>query len=314
VVPKWRAKPWFKLLRNFRLVDEEAATEHVFTCPTNDGREGRRQDVGPTRWRTRVYVDDTDRVRFPPHNLQNPPKTYYTHSTTLVTDGRRVILAKEDIGMVWFPGGKHEIEDATPEYTTMRALTETTGFKVNETNLRLLGTESSGQNKRYVYIARVRAGSIPNATSTSRAVWATWKELISRRRTGYLVHGDQQFPLRYATFGKPIDGWMNKNVRLEDSIPATLHVSTTESRTSMFVLEGTLRGHRCRILVDSGSSENFCKAEWVREHHIPTVFGEKFRIKLPNGSTTTTRRRQRNEVLTIGTMDIRLDAIMTELD
>jgi hypothetical protein len=26
VVPKWRAKPWFKLLRNFRLVDELAAT------------------------------------------------------------------------------------------------------------------------------------------------------------------------------------------------------------------------------------------------------------------------------------------------
>jgi hypothetical protein len=40
VVPKWRANPWFKLLRNFQLVDELAATEHVFTCPTNDGIEG----------------------------------------------------------------------------------------------------------------------------------------------------------------------------------------------------------------------------------------------------------------------------------
>ena len=39
VVPKWRGKPWFKLLRNFRLVDEIAATQHVFTCPTNDGIE-----------------------------------------------------------------------------------------------------------------------------------------------------------------------------------------------------------------------------------------------------------------------------------
>jgi hypothetical protein len=49
VVPKWRAKPWFKQMRNFRLVDELAAAEHVFTCPTNDGIEGKRQDVGPTR-------------------------------------------------------------------------------------------------------------------------------------------------------------------------------------------------------------------------------------------------------------------------
>jgi hypothetical protein len=110
----------------------------------------------------------------------------------------------------------------------VRTLTETTEFnKVSKTNLRLLGTESSAQNKRYVYIARDRPGSIPNATSTSREVWATWKELISARRTGYLVRGDQYFPLRYETFGKPIDGWMNMNVRLEDIVPATLHVSTT---------------------------------------------------------------------------------------
>jgi hypothetical protein len=107
---------------------------------------------------------------------------------------------------------------------------------------------------------------------------------------------------------------MNKNIRLEDIVPATLHVSTTQSGTSLFVLRGTLRGHQCRILVDSGPSENFCKAVWVREHRIPTVSGEKCRIKLANGSTTTTRQRLRNEVLTVGTLDIRLDVIMTELD
>jgi hypothetical protein len=82
----------------------------------------------------------------------------------------------------------------------------------------------------------------------------------------------------------------------------------------MFVLEGTLGGHRCRVLIDFGASDNFCKAEWVREHHIPTVFGEKYRMELADGSTTTTLQRLRNEVLTIGTLDMRLDAIMTELD
>jgi hypothetical protein len=35
---------------------------------------------------------------------------------------------------------------------------------------------------------------------------------------------------------------------------------------------------------------------------------------MADGSTTTTRQRLLNEVLTIGSMDIRLDAIMTELD
>jgi hypothetical protein len=81
--------------------------------------------------------------------LQNPPKTYWTHSTTLVTDGRRVLLAKEDTSMAWFHGGKHEIEDATPECTAMRALTETTRFKVSETNLRLLGTASGLTTNRF---------------------------------------------------------------------------------------------------------------------------------------------------------------------
>jgi hypothetical protein len=66
--------------------------------------------------------------------------------------------------------------------------------------------------------------------------------------------------------------------------------------------------------VDFGASENFCKAEWVRDHRIPTVFGEKYRIKLADGSTTTIRQRLRNEVLTLLTLDIRLDAIMTEMD
>jgi hypothetical protein len=66
-------KPWYKQLRNFRLVDDLAATEHVLTYRTSDGVKGRMQDVGPTRWTTQDYVDDTDRVRFLPHIAIEPP-------------------------------------------------------------------------------------------------------------------------------------------------------------------------------------------------------------------------------------------------
>jgi hypothetical protein len=45
VVPKWRTKPWLKVLRNFRFVEKMAATEHVFTDPTNDRTNGGNQDV-----------------------------------------------------------------------------------------------------------------------------------------------------------------------------------------------------------------------------------------------------------------------------
>jgi hypothetical protein len=72
--------------------------------------------------------------------------------------------------MVWFHGGKHDIEDANPKRIATRTLTETTRFNVSETNLRNLGTQSSGQNERYVYIARVRPGPILIITPTSRVV------------------------------------------------------------------------------------------------------------------------------------------------
>jgi hypothetical protein len=85
VVPKWRTTSWLNLVRNFRLVDELAWDG---ACPTNDGIEGRRQDVRPTRWTTQVFVDDTDRVRFMARNIHIPPKTYWTQSTSLITDGR----------------------------------------------------------------------------------------------------------------------------------------------------------------------------------------------------------------------------------
>jgi hypothetical protein len=107
---------------------------------------------------------------------------------------------------------------------------------------------------------------------------------------------------------------MNKNIRLEDNVLATLHVSTTKSGKSLFVLEGTIRGPLCRILINSGASDFFCKSEWVREHQIPTVFGQKYRIEMADGSITTTRQRLRNKVLTVGTLDICLDAIMTKLN
>jgi hypothetical protein len=99
---------------------------------------------------------------------------------------------------------------------------------------------------------------------------------------------------------------MNTNVRLEDNVHVTLHVSTPQNGTSILVLECNLRGHRCRVLADYGVSKNFCKAEWVREHHIPTVYGEKYRIELADSSTFTTRQRPRNQVLTIRALDIRL--------
>jgi hypothetical protein len=91
IVPKWRTTPWFKLLRNFRLGDELATTEYVFTCLMIDGIDGKRQDVGPARWTTQFYVDDTDGVvRFLPHNNLHTPRRPIGLTRGLVTNGIRV--------------------------------------------------------------------------------------------------------------------------------------------------------------------------------------------------------------------------------
>ena len=119
VVPKWTRRPWFRLLRNFRLIDELPAESSVFTCLTgNDkGLQGTRQEVGPTRWPTQVYADNTDYVRFLPQKFRNPQKTYWTHAKIIITDGRRVLLRRENSGWIWFPGGERRTADATPEST-----------------------------------------------------------------------------------------------------------------------------------------------------------------------------------------------------
>ena len=73
--------------------------------------------------------------------------------------------------------------------------------------MRGLGTESSTPGtKDYVFLYRVRPGSVPDNVPSDRVVWATWKELTKARSTGYLATGSHiQYPLRHEYFGKPID-------------------------------------------------------------------------------------------------------------
>jgi ADP-ribose pyrophosphatase YjhB (NUDIX family) len=262
VVPKWTRRPWFRLLRNFRLIDELPAESSVFTCLTgNDkGLQGTRQEVGPTRWPTQVYADNTDYVRFLPQKLRNPQKTYWTHAKIIITDGRRVLLRRENSGWIWFPGGERRTADATPESTIVREVFEIMGYKIQESQLRRLGTESSTPGtKDYVFLYRVRPGSVPDDVPSDRVVWATWKELTKARSTGYLATGNHiQYPLRHEYFGKPIDEYINPNVRLAGENPtSTLCMSGSGSKLLTLVL----RVVSCvvsepRVFVVPASSQN----------------------------------------------------------
>jgi hypothetical protein len=105
VVPKWRSlQPWYKLLRNFRLVEEFPRGSSVFTCPANDG-SGRRNDVGPTRWATQIFAGDKDGVQILPPTLRKPTKEFWTHTKVLVSSDKHALLPKYSDGIVWFPVG-----------------------------------------------------------------------------------------------------------------------------------------------------------------------------------------------------------------
>ena len=68
VVPKWKKQPWFRLLKNFTLIEEIPAGSAVFTHPSRqpEPRPGDRVSEGPTRWPVQIYVDKSARVRFLP--------------------------------------------------------------------------------------------------------------------------------------------------------------------------------------------------------------------------------------------------------
>ena len=189
------------------------------------------------------------------------------------------------------------------------------GYKIQESQLRGLGTESSTPGtKDYVFLYRVRPGSVPDDVPSDRVVWATWKELTKARSTGYLATGNHiQYPLRHEYFGKPIDEYINSNVRLAGENPtSTLCMSGSGSK--LLTLEGSVRGSTCKILIDSGASENFASTTWVHKNNIPRISGSKYRIRLADGSLCTSTHILHGEVLTMGERDYQLSAVCTDLD
>ena len=313
VVPRWTRKPWYRLVNhNFRLIDEiPATTDYVFSRYSSNGTE--QENCGERNWITQVFIDKSDEIQFLPQYLRSPPKEYWTHAKALVTDGKRVLLTKEDNGTVWFPGGKRDAEDETPEQTVVREILEETGYTVKSTVLQRLGTQTTGEKKCPVYVHRVRPGSIPKDPPSDRAVWATWEELLRARTTGTLVLGDLQYPLRFDEFGPQIDSWINENVKYP-STSNTLAVSTSTAGTKLLTLTGTVRGRSCRVLIDSGASDVFVRRAWVTQNRIPMVTGDPFRIMMANGATNKTTQRLRGEALTLGSMEVTLDGIVTDLD
>ena len=310
LVPKRPRAPWYCLMRNFTLKETIPAGSDVFTAPDGDGG---RNDIGPTPFDVELYIDTSDCLSFLPARLRPSAAPYWTHSKVLVTDGKRVLLTREtaDTPTVYFPGGKRDPSDDTPVATALRELHEETGLCLRQEQLQDLGTHTSGSrkgNKCYDYLATVD----PDVSyDNSKAIWVRWDDLLVARSTGGALH-PTSCPLRFTEFGPSIDKYINRHCRADGA--ATVAVSTTAAGTTLLSVEGRLDGRHCRVLLDSGASQNFVSKAWLRrQDNLESYRGRRFKIRMADG-TSAYSSSHLHATFTADDYNTTIDALVTDID
>ena len=72
------------------------------------------------------------------------------------------------------------------------------------------------------------------------------------------------------------------------SVPPAATVSTLHTSDELLCFEGTICGAPARFLVDSGATQDFISSSFVRSHKVPTARRSPLRVRLANGSLSTT--------------------------
>lgn len=324
IVPKWTRKPWFKLLRNFTLVEEIPADQpHVFTRPAGQGTvptpggvaadETQRVSLDSTPWPTLVFVDNSDTVRFLPQRLRAQPDVEWTHAKVLVTDGQRALLVREQDGTYWFPGGKRDPTDATPLDTAVRETFEEAGVRLQPRDFEFLGRERPTRKPYHraccwTYALSVRPAQLDGQT-VDTAKWVTWDELVAARRDGKLPCGAA---LRFDGFGTCIDDFINHR-----GVPSvSVNVTAADRGGKLLTVQGTLCGQPANILIDSGASLNYVNSAWTEDHpEVQQLLqrGTKYRVRQADGSRTTASMQLQSAALKVGLYDTTVNALSTKL-
>ena len=316
VVPKNTGASWYKLTKNFRLVDElSVGQRNVFSAPTGSV-DGSTEDIGPLRRAVQIFFDDGSAVKFLPQELREAPPPHWTHSMTLVTDGKRVLLTREADGTSWLPGGKRDpVVDKTPLQTAVRTIGDSIGETLPDSCFEFLGFDSipspsstPHDSRTAIFVSKIA----PRRIDKSKALWVSWEDLLLARRR--FEEPDAPFSLYSDQFGARIDNYINLRLRTRDDT-SSIHVSTTPAGKRLLVVEATVEEQPCRILIDSGASENFVDTSWADQHNIRLRRGRRCRIRQADGSTSTSTLGLHNAQLrAIGsTYETTIDAVATSL-
>ena len=315
IVPKWRRQPWYRLLKNFTKIREIPAGSQVFTHPVrNPAASPGRQAEGPTRWPVEVYIDNSDRVRFLPHELQVPKAPQWGSTRLIVTSRNRVALVRGDDGAYGLPQLQISSEDQVPTDTALRTVSTLIGARPTINQIEMIGKEYPEQhadsvaNSLPVFMFSADLGAVHPVRDG--LVWASWDDIIQARSTGHLQDG-QLF--RADTFGRT--GAQFINLRTGPRRTANLTAAVTGDHR-LLTVRGSLGNTAVRVLIDSGATLNFVSRSHLRQHNGQLQHrlstGPKTRVRQADGTRTTSSTYLRTE-LKIEDYSTKISALSTDL-
>ena len=304
ILPKWPSRPWWKLVKNFKLYKEYPAGSQLFTCPAPYAVTGRTA-LDPIKWPVQIYVDDSPDIKFLPKHLKPPEKIKWSAVKILLSTKKKLLMQRHrstnTAELMTFINGAATAEDDSPEMTARRILQEQ--LKHSTLALRLLGVEKERGSTIYTY----HVDSLPQHYDANEFRMLTWEQLLTARRHGNLPDGTT---VTLPTFGRHIDKYIN--LETGDSV-ASIQLCSVQAGQRVINTTGMINNTPCRILIDSGATRDFVSHSWANRAGLRLSSGERVRIKLADGSRTWAARQLRT-TLTIGDHRYDLSAVATRLD
>lgn len=305
ILPKWPNQPWWKLVRNFRLVEELPVGSHLFKCVAPHLPEGRTA-VGPTRWPVQVLVDDGPTIKFMPKQLQTEEQHVWHAVEVIVADKNSILLERttgDTMLKLSLLASSRLQNDESPVGAACRVLRDRLQTAtITEDIIKLLGVERTRGRSVYVH----HLPYVPEQFDSNRLQLLTWEQLLYARRHEQLPDGT---PVQLPKFGKNMEKYMAEMVG--DHI-TTLQLCSVHNGKQLLTAKGRIDGTACRILIDSGASRNFISHAWTQRAGAKLHKGERFRIRMADG-TKSCSASHFNGVLQIDDYQHQLSAIATDL-
>ena len=262
VLPAWHTARWYPLLRNFRLIKTYPAGSNLFTRPTEE--LGVRKEIGPTSWPVEVWRDKGDQVEFLPGSGRAGTGAPLNVELIIAQKGR-ILCRKSREGKIRLPAkcglhGKNETE-----LTLLKAILQQHQVPWSPAQLKLLTVHQEGIHVVKTY----HLAAPPVSLKKGSLQWFKIEDL----REEVLCEG--------------IKAFLKKKRR--GLLEATLKVGRT---SKLFWVSGLVSGRTCKVLLDSGASENFINLDLAQHANLRRKqLKNSIKVTMANGHTSMVEER-----------------------